>query len=108
MKKLLSVLLALVLVISAAPLTTDAHNGKQDALGGHFSSKDETYHFHKKSKLLANVKTKQQVVNLIKKYNENADEYKVSTKNIDWTKYTTTTGKTKGKTFKQLYGFVPK
>lgn len=108
MKKLLSVLLALTLILSVAPLGTDAHNGARDELGGHFAAKTGTYHFHEKSSLLMSAKSKQEVVNLIKKYNSNASTYNVSVNSIDWTTYTAT-GYTSpaGKTFKEMYSFTP-
>ena len=94
------------------PQNIYAHAGNLDKLGGHFAVKEKKYHFHKKSSLLAKAKTKQEVVNLINKYNDNKVKFKITVNSVDWASYSAkyyTSNKNKpGKTFKQMYGFVPK
>lgn len=111
-KKLVPFLIVAMCLFSFTyPQNTHAHAGNLDDLGGHFAVKEKKYHFHEKSSLLAKAKTKQEVVNLIKKYNKNK-KITVTVNSIDWTSYSAkryTSNKNKpGKTFKQMYGFVPK
>lgn len=113
MKKMLAVAVALLIsfiLLAITPNNTQAHFGTKDKLGGHFASKTKTYHFHDKSPLLAKVTTKQEVVNLIKKYNNNAKKYNITVNSVDWTTYTAAIYNTgiAGSTFKKLYNFVPK
>lgn len=115
MKKVVSILFVLALLFSTNIQTVDAHAGNLDKLGGHFAIKEEKYHFHKPSSLLKKAKTKQEVVKLINKYNHNKVKFKITVNSVDWTTYSAASikkypsNKTRaGKTFKQMYKFVPK
>lgn len=95
MKKFLTLFLATSLILFIA-LPVSAHNGKRDDLGGHFKAADGIYHFHAKSNLLKGSESKQEIVNMIKKHNSNADKYNVSISSVDWASYSALYGAVSG------------
>lgn len=65
------------------PNHSEAHNGALDKLGGHFRNADCTYLLHKPTSLAKTVKTKEELVSLIKKHSTNKCKNTLTAKKID-------------------------
>ncbi|MED3723412.1 thermonuclease family protein [Geobacillus stearothermophilus] len=68
MKRMMIMIVCLVLM---APIYAAAHRGELDELGGHFRNSDCTYLLHEPTALAKQAKTKEELVQLIQKYNGN-------------------------------------
>jgi micrococcal nuclease len=63
----------LFLILWIFPQDADAHNGRRDELGGHFRRFDCVYLLHSPTSIAQQAKTKEELVQLIKKYNSNSE-----------------------------------
>jgi micrococcal nuclease len=61
------------LILWIFPQDADAHNGRRDELGGHFRRSDCVYLLHSPTSIAQQAKTKEELVQLIKKYNSNSE-----------------------------------
>jgi hypothetical protein len=85
LKKFLTGFILFILLAASVGIdNASAHSGRTDRLGGHFRTSNCTYMFHHPTSAVTG-KTKQQIVNLIIRYNSNYRCTSSLTANkVDW------------------------
>jgi micrococcal nuclease len=71
--KVFTIFLFLSLFLGMFSQSADAHRGARDELGGHFRRADCMYLLHEPTSIAQQAKTKEELVQLIKKYNSNSE-----------------------------------
>jgi micrococcal nuclease len=71
-RKMILLFSFILMLLMMLPYTASAHPGALDELGGHFRRSDCIYFLHKPTSIAMQAKNKQELLQLIKKYNSNS------------------------------------